>query len=180
MNTDPVQISRDRARLPKKKRLVVKMALAVRNRLLEARIWYLRRWYGMDLHPACKISLKANLDTTNPSGIHIDEGTYVAFGAVILAHDMSRVITSDTYIGKNCFVGAHSIIMPGVRIGDQCIVGSGSVVTRDVPSNSIVGGNPARILKSDIRTTRWGIIVEHFEAAYAEGAVLREGRKANL
>ncbi len=164
---------RSNARLPRPHRGLVKMAFGVRNRLLAARLWFLRRYFGMDLHPGCRISLKANLDRTNPTGVHIDDGTYVAFGAVILAHDMSCVLTTDTYIGKNCFIGAHAIIMPGVRIGDQCIIGSGSVVTQDVPPQSIVGGNPAKVLRTGIVTRRWGILEEHFEAGYKEGAALR-------
>ena len=51
-------------------------------------------------------------------------------------------------IGSDVFVGARSVIMPGVRIGDRCIVAAGSVVTRSVPDGSIVGGNPARLIGS--------------------------------
>lgn len=47
-------------------------------------------------------------------------------------------------IGKNCFIGARSIILPDVIIGDNCIVGAGSVVTKDIPSNEVWGGAPAR------------------------------------
>lgn len=173
MKIDPVNSFRARSRLPSPKRRLMRFAFAIRDRLLALRIWYFRRFYRMDISPGCKISLKANLDRTNPTGVHIDDGTYVAFGVVVLAHDMSRVLSTDTYIGKNCFIGAHAIIMPGVRIGDQCIVGSGSVVTRDVPSGSIVGGNPAQILKSGIETVRWGILIEHYGAAYEEGAAIR-------
>ena len=71
----------------------------------------------------------------------------------------------DTYIGKNCFIGAKAIITPGVRVGDSCIVGSGAVVTKDVPSGSIVAGNPAQIVKTGIVTSRWGILKE----AYGRG-----------
>lgn len=177
MNDQVTSSFRSKARLPKPHRSLVRAAYRLRGHLLSLRLWFLRRYYGMDVHPGCKISLKANLDRTNPSGVHIDEGTYVAFGAVILAHDMSRVLTTDTYIGKNCFIGAHSIIMPGVRIGDQCIVGSGSVVVRDVPSNSIVGGNPAKVLRSGIVTRQWGILDEHFKAGYEEGASIRAATK---
>ena len=46
--------------------------------------------------------------------------------------------------------------MPGVTIGDQVIVGAGSVVTKDVPSGSIVGGNPAKIIRSNIQTIAYG------------------------
>lgn len=121
----------------------------------------------MDLHPDVRISLKANLDRTNPRGVHVDEGTYIAFGAVILAHDMSRLLHTDTYIGRNCFIGAHSIIMPGVRIGNECIVGSGSVVTKDVPPRSVVVGNPAKVVRSGIRTIQWGILKDAHEEAMA-------------
>lgn len=56
----------------------------------------------------------------------------------------------DTYIGKQSIIGYASIILPGVRIGDNVIVGAGSVVSRDVPSNCIVAGNPAKIIKINI------------------------------
>lgn len=170
---DHAQANRGRARLPQRKRVLVRYLVGLRNRLLGLRLWVLRRYLGMDLSPGCRISLKANLDKTNPRGVHVADGTYVAFGAVILAHDMSRAMHCDTYIGANCFVGAHAIVMPGVRIGDECIVGSGSVVTRDVPSNSIVAGNPAEIVRSGIQTERWGILAEHARAAFEEGETLR-------
>jgi tetrahydrodipicolinate N-succinyltransferase len=121
----------------------------------------------MDIHPSVKISLRANLDLTNPSGVQIDEGTYIAFHAVVLAHDMSRLIMTDTYIGRNCFIGAYSIVMPGVRIGDECVVGSGAVVTADVPPQSVVAGNPAKIIHSGIRTREWGIREDAYRRAEA-------------
>lgn len=166
---------RSRARPPARGSLPIRLAISVRNSLLRLRLWFLRRVVGMDLHPGCSVSLKARLDFTNPTGVHIGDGTYVAFGAVVLAHDMSRVMSTDTYIGCNCFVGANAIIMPGVRIGDHCIVGSGSVVTQDVPARSIVGGNPAKILRSGINTRRWGILEEHFEARLRENAAGQAG-----
>lgn len=50
-------------------------------------------------------------------------------------------------IGDSVWIGGSSTILPGVTIGDNCVIGAGSVVTRDVPSGSIVAGNPARIIK---------------------------------
>jgi acetyltransferase-like isoleucine patch superfamily enzyme len=114
----------------------------------------------MDIGKDCRVSLKARLDKTNPRGVHIGEGTYVAFGAVILAHDMSRLLHCDTYIGTNCFVGANAIILPGVKVGNSCIIGAGAVVTKDVPDNCLVAGNPAKVVKTGIETVREGILAE--------------------
>ena len=50
--------------------------------------------------------------------------------------------------------------MCGIKIGDNVIVGSGAVVTRDVPSNCIVAGNPARIIREGIKTTRFGQMIK--------------------
>jgi acetyltransferase-like isoleucine patch superfamily enzyme len=130
----------------------------VRMSMLALRRWYLTKFFGMDLHPTCFLSLKAVLDWTNPRGVHVGAYSYIAFDAVILAHDMARGLRTDTYIGERCFIGARALILPGVRVGDGSIVGAGSVVTRDVPPATIVAGNPAKVLRSGIRTTRGGCI----------------------
>lgn len=50
-------------------------------------------------------------------------------------------------IGDNCWLGGNVVVMPGVTIGDNCVIGAGSVVTRDIPSNSIAVGNPCRVIR---------------------------------
>lgn len=50
-------------------------------------------------------------------------------------------------IGDNVWIGTHAVILPGVTIGDRSVIGAGSVVTKDVPANSVVVGNPAKIIK---------------------------------
>lgn len=50
-------------------------------------------------------------------------------------------------IGNDVWIGARAIVLPGVTVGDGCIIGAGSVVTKDVPPYTIIGGNPARVLK---------------------------------
>lgn len=75
-----------------------------------------------------------------------------------MAHDHCRSIKTDTYIGKNCVIGINSIIMPGVHIGDEVVVGAGAVVTKDVPSNCIVAGNPAIVLKEGVHVKNGKIV----------------------
>lgn len=110
----------------------------------------------MDIHPSARISFGAKLDKTNPQGVHIDAESYIASGAIIFAHDFSRNLHKDTHIGKQCFIGANVIVMCGVKIGDHVVVGSGSIVTHDIQSNCIAVGNPARIVKQNILTTKFG------------------------
>ena len=56
-------------------------------------------------------------------------------------------IKGDTIIGNDVWIGARVTILPGVHIGDGSIIGAGAIVTKDVPPYTIVGGNPARIIK---------------------------------
>ena len=51
-------------------------------------------------------------------------------------------------VGSHTFIGAHSIIMPGVTIGERCVIGAGSVVTKDIPDGVVACGVPAKIIKS--------------------------------
>jgi acetyltransferase-like isoleucine patch superfamily enzyme len=165
MDSSTNSTSKVQRRAPEALSLLDKLLIAFRNVLIKSRTLYLRRFWGMDVHPDTQISLKAHLDKTNAKGIHIGQGTLVAFGSVVLAHDMSRALTTDTFIGRNCFIGARSIILPGIRVGDGSIVATGSVVTRNVPPGSVVAGNPARVIKSGIATMKWGVLEESFREA---------------
>lgn len=51
------------------------------------------------------------------------------------------------YIGKDVWIGANVVILPGVKIGKNAIIGAGSVVTKNIPDNAIAYGNPAKIVK---------------------------------
>jgi acetyltransferase-like isoleucine patch superfamily enzyme len=119
----------------------------------------------MKLGKNVKISYKARLDKSiNPKGIIVGNNTWILAYATILAHDYCRGSNRigkrfNTYIGENCVIGINSIILPGVKIGNEVIVGSGSVVTKNVPDNCIVAGNPARIVKEDIHIDNNGQII---------------------
>jgi acetyltransferase-like isoleucine patch superfamily enzyme len=123
----------------------------IRNFIVKVKWLYFTKIWGMDIHPTASFSLSAKLDRTNPKGVHIGEESYVAFDAAILTHDLTRGLYLDTRIGKRCFIGARSIILPGIEIGDECVIGSGAVVTKSIPPRSLVVGNPARIIRSNIK-----------------------------
>jgi acetyltransferase-like isoleucine patch superfamily enzyme len=126
---------------------------------------YLNNLWRMDIGSNCRISFSARLDKTNPRGIHIGESTAINSGACILTHDYARWIVADTWVGKECHIGARSLVMPGVKIGDNCVVAAASVVMKDVPANCLVAGNPARIMEKGIQTGPLGVITARFGAA---------------
>lgn len=135
------------------------MLKAIRNRLrtylVRWRTVYLSAIWGHKIHPTAIISFSAYLDRTSPKLIEIGAYTIITRGATILAHDYSRAKSAKTSIGRNCFIGVNAIVLPGVSIGDSVIVGAGSIVTRDIESQSIAAGNPAKVIKK-VNTGRYG------------------------
>ncbi|WP_299057931.1 DapH/DapD/GlmU-related protein [uncultured Polaribacter sp.] len=106
------------------------------------------------------ISYKARLDKSiNPKGIYIGNNTWVLANSLILTHDHLRGLKLDTRIGHNCVIGVDSIIMPGVTIGNHVVVGAGAIVTKNIESNCIVVGNPARVIKKDIKLNNKGQLI---------------------
>ncbi len=140
-----------------------------RNAIVKAKWLYYTKFWKMDIDPTANFSLSAWFDRTHPRGVHIGPETYIAFGATILAHDLTRGLYMHTRIGRRCFIGARSIIMPGVEIGDECVIGAGSVVTKSVPANSLVAGNPAKIIRNDIKIiSRYGRMATEADTPVSE------------
>jgi acetyltransferase-like isoleucine patch superfamily enzyme len=93
---------------------------------------------------------------TEPYLIELGSHVTITHGAKFITHDGGVWIFREEYpdidviapitIGSNVFVGVNAIIMPGVTIGDNCVIGAGAVVTRDIPSNSVAAGVPARCI----------------------------------
>lgn len=100
-----------------------------------------------------------NFGVTMVDDTHIYVGDYTMFGPnVVVAtagHPIFPALRQKAYqynmpvhIGKNCWIGASALIMPGITIGDNTVVGAGSVVTKDLPANVVAVGNPCHVLRA--------------------------------
>jgi acetyltransferase-like isoleucine patch superfamily enzyme len=130
--------------------------LWLRNGLVNVKRLYYTKIWGMDLDPTCMFALSVRFDKTYPRGMHVGMETFIAFDAALLSHDFTRGLFLHTRIGQHCFIGARSIILPGITIGDESVVAAGSIVTKDVPPRSLVAGNPAKVISSDIEVGPYG------------------------
>jgi UDP-2-acetamido-3-amino-2,3-dideoxy-glucuronate N-acetyltransferase len=101
---------------------------------------------GVNVGDDCKIKPHVYI----PTGVTIKErvflGPHVTFTNDKYPHVKGDWKLLSTVVGEGASIGAHSVILPGVRIGRNTVVGAGSVVTTDVPDGAIVCGNPARPL----------------------------------
>lgn len=113
-------------------------------------------WGGQHLHFGSNIY--ANFNLTAVDDTHIYVGDHTMFGPnVILASGTHPVLPElreaeyqynlPIHIGRNCWIGAGAIILPGISIGDNTVVGAGSVVTKDLPANVVAVGNPCHVLR---------------------------------
>lgn len=100
----------------------------------------------------------ANFNLTCVDDTHIYVGDYTMFGPNVTiataGHPLLPSLREKGYqynmpvhIGKNCWIGAGAIILPGITVGDNVVIGAGSIVTKDLPSNVLVVGNPCRVLR---------------------------------
>lgn len=101
----------------------------------------------------------SNFHLTLVDDTHIYVGDYTMFGPNVTVatagHPVLPALREKQYqynapvhIGKNCWIGAGAIILPGVSIGDNTVIGAGSVVTKDIPANVVAVGNPCRVLRA--------------------------------
>ena len=114
------------------------------------------RYLGVKIGDNCRIYTKDF--GSEPWLIEIGNKVTISAGICFITHDGSTWLFEDEkgrrqlfrriLIGNNVFIGKQVILMPGVKIGNNVIIAAGSVVTKSIPDNCIVGGNPARFLMS--------------------------------
>ncbi len=131
----------------------------IKTNILEKYLYFKYYYvFNMSIDKTTRISSKALLDTTNPLGVHIGAYTMITANVTILTHDFVKQVHKNTYIGSNCFVGMNSVILAGITVGDNVIIAAGSIVTKNIPSNCVVAGNPAKIIRHDITTKKYGVL----------------------
>lgn len=111
--------------------------------------------YGQNITIGKGVFINTSCHFQDQGGITIGDGTLIGHNVVLatLNHDMNpanrnETIPASIVIGKNVWIGANATITPGVTIGDGAVVAAGAVVTRDVAVNTVVGGVPARLIKT--------------------------------
>ncbi len=109
---------------------------------------------GINIKVGKNVFINACCRFQDQGGIEIGDGVLIGHNVTIatLNHDFhpekrQNITPKSVKIGKNAWIGSDSTILPGVKIGNGAIVGAGSVVTKSIPENTIVAGNPARIIR---------------------------------
>lgn len=113
-------------------------------------------WGGKHCHFGKGVYANFNLTLVDDTHIYVGDCTLFGPNVVVATagHPIDPELREKTYqynfpvrIGKNCWIGAGAVIVPGVTIGDNVVIGAGSVVTKDIPSNVVAVGNPCRVLR---------------------------------
>ncbi|MDO5100880.1 MAG: sugar O-acetyltransferase [Eubacteriales bacterium] len=111
--------------------------------------------FGQNIHLGRQVFINAGCKFQDQGGIYIGDGSLIGHNVVLatLNHNMDptkrgNVIPKPIHIGKNVWIGANATILSGVMIGDGAIVAAGAVVTKDVAAATVVGGVPAKLIRS--------------------------------
>lgn len=113
-------------------------------------------WAGEHVHLGSNVYANFNLTLVDDGHIYIGDKTMIAPNVTITTatHPVLPALRErgiqynvDVHIGKNVWIGAGVIILPGVTIGDNAVIGAGAVVTRDIPANVVAFGVPCRVMR---------------------------------
>lgn len=113
-------------------------------------------WAGKHCHFGNFVYANFNLTIVDDTHVYVGDGTMFGPNVTIATagHPVLPELRAKAYqynmpvhIGKNCWIGAGAVILPGVSIGDNVVIGAGSVVTKDIESDVVAVGNPCKILR---------------------------------
>ena len=110
---------------------------------------------GKNIHIGKNVFINMGCKFQDQGGIFIGDGALIGHNVVLatLNHaispgDRATMIPAPIHIGRHVWIGANATVLPGVTIGEGAIVAAGAVVTKDVPKNTMVGGVPARVIRT--------------------------------
>lgn len=113
-------------------------------------------WGGKHVHFGKTVYANFNLTMVDDTHIYVGDYTLIGPNVTIATagHPIDPELREKAYqfnrsvkIGKNCWIGAGAVILPGVTIGDNTVIGAGSIVTKDIPSGVVAVGNPCKVLR---------------------------------
>ena len=110
--------------------------------------------FGRNIHFGKRVFVNGGCHFQDQGGIWVGDGALIGHNVVLatIDHDLDPASRRNHYapirIGKNVWIGANATITKGVSIGDGAVVAAGAVVVRDVPANTVVGGVPAKVIKT--------------------------------
>lgn len=113
-------------------------------------------WGGKHIHLGNNVYFNFNATLVDDTHIYIGDCTMLGPNVVIATaghpilpelREKALQYNLPVHIGKNCWLGAGVIVLPGVTIGDNTVIGAGSVVTKDIPANVVAVGNPCKVLR---------------------------------
>lgn len=126
----------------------VVIQLARYTPFLSVKNWMYRTFLRMEVGEKTAFALMVMPDIMFPEKIKVGSNSIIGYNTTILAHEylIEEYRLGEVVIGDEVMIGANSTILPGVAIGDGAIVSAGTLVHKDVPAGSFVGGNPMRII----------------------------------
>lgn len=113
-------------------------------------------WGGRHVHFGKSVYVNFNLTLVDDTDIYVGDYTMIGPNVTLASagHPVLPRLREKAYqynipvrIGRNCWIGAGAIIVPGVVIGDNTVIGAGSVVTKNIPSNVVAAGNPCKVIR---------------------------------
>lgn len=128
------------------------------GREVDSSLWLIPPFYtdfGRNIHFGKNVFVNSACTFMDRGGIYIDDEVFIGpkVNLITINHDINpfnrnTTICKPIHIEKRVWIGVAATILPGVRIGENSIIGANAAVTKDVPSNTIVGGNPAKVIKT--------------------------------